>query len=419
MMAVVDNYTMNGTTTPVIVCLAHLGWDFVWQRPQQILSRLTSHYPVLYINEPFHLPPGTTEPQMVQVAAEGGVSAWQLGMPDERDLLEQWRDVYGAMVRTLLLAEGFVQEGAGGGGLQPLRPLILWFYTPTPYYLGELIPADLVVYDVMDELASFQGASADMRAREAAVMKTADIVFTGGRSLYESRRDRHHHIHLFPSGVDVAHFASAADAATRPSELLADIRGPRLGYIGVIDERIDLPLLARLADDHPGWSLIMVGPTAKIEASALPRRRNIHYLGQQEYAALPALLKGFDVCLMPFALNEATRHISPTKTLEYMAAQKPIVSTSVPDVVASWNDVVWIADGPDAFAQAIDEALYEPEVACRRRQARAEAHLRRSSWDGITASMQALIATELERKQKGLKVGEQTLLVGGEPTTSH
>src|SRR5690606_35453177 len=184
--------------------------------------RLARHYSVLYINEPVHLPQGTTAPQLVQVAAGDGVSAWQLGMPDERDLLEQWRDVYGAMVRTLLLAEGFVQEGAGGSGLQPLRPLILWFYTPTPYYLGELILADLVVYDVMDELASFQGASADMRAREAAVMKTADIVFTGGRSLYESRRDRHHHIHLFPSGVDVAHFASAADAATRPSELLAD-----------------------------------------------------------------------------------------------------------------------------------------------------------------------------------------------------
>lgn len=406
MKAVVDDDTMNGQTTPVIVCLAHLGWDFVWQRPQQILSRLAHHYPVLYINEPFHLPPGTTAPQMVQVAAEDGVSAWQPGMPDERDLLEQWRDVYGAMVRTLLLAEGLAQEvGGPGTALQAIRPLILWFYTPTPYYLGELIPADLVVYDVMDELASFHGAGADMREREATVMKKAGIVFTGGRSLYESRRDRHHHIHLFPSGVDVAHFASATDAATRPSELLADIRGPRLGYIGVIDERIDLPLLARLADDHPGWSLIMVGPTAKIEASALPRRRNIHYLGQQEYAALPALLKGFDVCLMPFALNEATRHISPTKTLEYMAAQKPIVSTSVPDVVASWSDVVWIADGPHDFARAIDEALHEPEAACRRRRARAEVHLCRSSWDGIAASMRALIAAELEHRQKRLKVG--------------
>ena len=140
----------------------------------------------------------------------------------------------------------------------------------------------------------------------------------------------------------------------------------------------------------------MVGPIAKIEESALPRRPNIYYLGKQAYAALPSLLKGFDVCLMPFALNEATRHISPTKTLEYMAAQRPIVSTSVPDVVASWGDVVWIADGPDAFAQAIDAAMREPEEACRQRQARAEAHLCRSSWDGIAASMQALIAIELE-----------------------
>ena len=397
MKAPVDDYTINNLrTTPVIVCLAHLGWDFVWQRPQQILSRLARHYSVLYINEPVHLPQGTTAPQLVQVAAGDGVSAWQPGMPDERAVLEQWRDVYGAMVRTLLLAEGFVQESADGSGLQPLRPLILWFYTPTPYYLLELIPADLVVYDVMDELASFHGAGADLRAREAAVLETADIVFTGGRSLYESRRDRHPHVHLFPSGVDIAHFAGAAVVTTPPSELLAGIRGPRLGYVGVIDERIDLPLLARLADTHPEWSLIMVGPIAKIEESALPWRPNIYYLGKQAYTALPSLLKGFDVCLMPFALNEATRHISPTKTLEYMAAQRPIVSTSVPDVVASWGDVVRIADGPDAFAQAIAAALREPEEACRQRQARAEAHLCRSSWDGIAASMQALIAAELE-----------------------
>ena len=397
MKAPVDDYTMNDLRpTPVIVCLAHLGWDFVWQRPQQILSRLARHYPVLYINEPVHLPQGTTAPQLVQVAAGDGVSAWQPGMPDERAVLEQWRDIYGAMVRTLLLAEGFVQESADGSGLQPLRPLILWFYTPTPYYLLELIPADLVVYDVMDELASFQGASADLQQREAAVLQAADLVFTGGRSLYESRRDCHPHVHLFPSGVDIAHFAGAAAATTPPSELLAGIRGPRLGYVGVIDERIDLPLLARLADTLPEWSLIMVGPIAKIEESALPRRPNIYYLGKQAYAALPSLLKGFDVCLMPFALNEATRHISPTKTLEYMAAQRPIVSTSVPNVVASWGDVVWIADGPDAFAQAIDAAMREPEEACRQRQARAEAHLCRSSWDGIAASMQALIAIELE-----------------------
>lgn len=397
--------TYDDTTTgltakrPALVCLAHLGWDFVWQRPQQLLSRLARCYPVLYINEPHHRPEGS-DPQMVQVTAEDGVSAWQLGMPLDR--LEEWRVLYAAMVRALLLETGWVRENENG--LQPLRPLILWFYTPTPYYLLEMIPADLVVYDVMDELASFQGASADLRQREAAVIEAADLVFTGGRSLYESRKDRHDNVHLFPSGVDIAHFAQAHDAATRLSEQLAPIRRPRLGYVGVIDERIDLPLLEKLADEHPEWSLIMVGPIAKIEASALPERPNIHYLGKQPYAALPSLLKGFDVCLMPFALNEATRHISPTKTLEYMAANKPIVSSSVPDVVACWRDVVWIADGPEAFARAIDAALHETDEACRRRQARAEVHLRRSSWDGIAASMAALIDTELEQAQNRLKI---------------
>lgn len=405
-----NDYTTTGLTDkrPAIVCLAHLGWDFVWQRPQQLLSRLARHYPVLYINEPHHRPEGS-DLQLVQVAAEGGVSAWQPGMPLDR--LEEWRVLYAAMVRALLLETGWVRENENG--LQPLRPLILWFYTPTPYYLLEMIPADLVVYDVMDELASFQGASSDLPQREAAVMEAADLVFTGGRSLYESRKDRHDNVHLFPSGVDVAHFAQAQDAATPPSEQLAGIPGPRLGYVGVIDERIDLPLLEKLADEHPEWSLIMVGPIAKIEESALPERPNIHYLGKQPYEALPSLLKGFDVCLMLFALNEATRHISPTKTLEYMAANKPIVTSSVPDVVASWGDVVWIADGPEAFARAIDAALHETDEACRQRQARAEAHLRWSSWDGIAASMVALIDTELEQAQNRLKIDGWKLEVEG------
>lgn len=395
-----DPITAPTGETPAIICLAHLGWDFVWQRPQQLLSRLARHYPVLYVNEPRHRPEGSG-PQLVQVAAEGGVSAWQLGIPLDR--LDEWRELYAVMVRELLLETGWARQGARG--LEPLRPLILWFYTPTPCYLLETIPADLVVYDVMDDLASFQGASDDLRQREAAVMEAAGVVFTGGRSLYESRRERHDNIHLFPSGVDTAHFAQAHKASTPASELLAGIRGPRLGYIGVIDERIDLPLVDQLARAHSNWSLVMVGPIAKIEESDLPERPNIHYLGKQPYELLPSLLKGFDVCLMPFALNEATRHISPTKTLEYMAARKPIVSTSVPDVVASWSDVVWIAGGPEAFARAIDQALHETEDDCRRRQERAEAHLRRSSWDGIAAAMQALIAVELERVQKGLKVG--------------
>lgn len=370
-------------TTPALLCLAHLGWDFVWQRPQQILSRLARRYPVLYVNEPFHLPPGTTSPQLVQVAAGSGVSAWQPGMPDDPELLAQWRELYTAMVVELLLAEGWVRRSPHG--LQALRPLILWFYTPTPNYMLEAIPADLVVYDVMDELANFKGADAELRERDQQLLAAADVVFTGGRSLYESRRARHDNVHLFASGVDVAHFARAASAP--PSPLLSGLSGPRLGYIGVIDERIDLPLLAALADSHPQWSLVMVGPVVKIDPATLPQRPNIHYLGQQSYDDLPALLKGFDVCLMPFALNEATRYISPTKTLEYMAARKPIVSTSVPDVVACWSDVVWIADGPAAYARAIDAALHEHDDACRQRQARAEAHLRRSSWDGIAAAM--------------------------------
>ncbi len=396
----IDGRPAGGVLTPdcqpAILCLAHLGWDHVWQRPQQILSRLARHYPVQYVAEPEITSARDIAAHLKLVAADGHLRAWQPVFPDRADVLERWRGTYAGLVRDLLLREGWVECRTG----RPIatRPLVTWFYTPTPWYLLDQLPAHLVVYDVMDDLTSFKGAAADLPWRESQLLAEADLVFAGGRSLYAARKDRHPRVHLFPSGVDAAHFAQALDPRTELPPEIGSLPRPILGYYGVIDERIDLDLLEALARRRPDWSFVMVGPVAKIQPAHLPSVPNLHYVGQQPYARLPAFLKGFDVCLMPFALNEATRSISPTKALEYMAARKPIVSTPVPDVVANWSEAVTFGAGADRFEEAIVETLAETEGQRAERAACQALMVGCNGWERIAEEMWALIDAALGMK---------------------
>lgn len=387
---------MSRSDCPAIVCLSHLDWNFVWQRPQHILSRLAQRYPVIFMHEPLIDPDPESRLTLEQIADSNGVTAWQPTFPDRPDVIVPWRNVYVDLVKRLLIDQGWLEQN--GNEIVATRPLIGWFYTPVPAYFTEQLPFDLIVYDVMDELANFKHAAQDLREREAKLLHAADLVFTGGRSLYDSRKDRHPHVHLFASGVDAAHFAQALDPATPLALELVDLPRPVLGYYGVIDERIDLDLLRIVAEQQPNWSIVMVGPVKKIEQTDLPHAPNLHYLGQQDYARLPQLLKGFDVCLMPFAINQATRFISPTKTLEYIAAHKLIVSTPVPDVVANWSEIVRIAATPEAFAAAVAAALAESDAERTARIVREDQVIARNSWDGIAATMHELIERALHRR---------------------
>jgi glycosyltransferase involved in cell wall biosynthesis len=263
----------------------------------------------------------------------------------------------------------------------------IWFYTPMALPLATGLTPRGVVYDCMDELTAFKNAPRQLVQRENALFKMADLVFTGGRSIYNAKRSRHPDVHCFPSSVDAKHFSRD----THDHPLQAHLARPRLGYCGVIDERINLDLIDAIAKGRPEWQLVMVGPTAKIDPAALPRRANIHWLGQQSYDELPSFISGWDVCLMPFALNEATRYISPTKTLEYMACGRPSVSTSIRDVVEPYGHLVNIADTPEGFivdCEAIMERTREEQAA--HAQALAEV-VARTSWDSTAQAMAELI----------------------------
>jgi glycosyltransferase involved in cell wall biosynthesis len=257
--------------------------------------------------------------------------------------------------------------------------------------LDELDPK-FVVYDCMDELAAFKNSPKQLLQRENALFKRADIVFTGGPSLFRAKRGRHPNVHCFPSSVDVAHFARALDR-TDTHPLQSKLPRPRLGYYGVIDERLDLGLIAKLADAHPEWQIILVGPVAKIDAAKLPRRKNIHYLGQRRYEELPQILAGWDACLLPFALNESTRFISPTKTLEYMAAQLPIVSTPIVDVAELYGSAVSIASTHEEFILACERALRETAKEQAERIKAAGNIVSSVSWENTAEKMHDLLST--------------------------
>ncbi len=380
-----------------ILCLAHLGWNYVWQRPQHVMSRLAQQYPVIYVDEPEIDPMCDGEPYVRMVASKRNLTAWEPVFPDQRRVLENWRSEYVRVVQDLLVQQEWARREHER--LVPLRSIILWFYTPTPFYFLEAIPAQTVVYDAMDELANFKNATRDLPDRESYLMAHADLVLVGGRSLYEARRHRHANVHLYFSGVEPEHFGAVSSQLTETAPEVSSLTWPVLGYVGVIDERIDLSLLRQLGADHPDWTIVMVGPVCKILPTDLPRLPNLYYLGQQPYKRLPNLMKGFDVCLMPFALNDATQYISPTKTLEYMAAHKPIVSTPLPDVVANWAEIVSIADGPEAFGRAVEQALDESPQDRAMRKVREDDFVSKNTWDRIVSEMEQHLRDVLMRRE--------------------
>jgi UDP-galactopyranose mutase len=359
-----------------LVVFSHLRWNFVYQRPQHLLSRLAAHRRILFIEEPLHQP--------------GVPPSWELARPEPNVLVGRlhtpltgagFADDQLACLRDLL-PELLQQEGVG--------PCVAWFYSPPALPLRDALDHRATVFDCMDELSAFRFAPPELVHREAELLRVADLVFTGGPSLYRAKKDRHPNVHCFASSVDARHFGRARDGLPEAADQ-ARLPRPRLGFFGVIDERFDVPLLDALARAHPEWQLVMVGPVVKIDERTLPRHPNIHYFGQRGYDQLPAYLAGWDVCLLPFARNEATRYISPTKTLEYMAAEKPIVSTPITDVAEPYGHVVYLGDTPQAFLAACERAL---AAGAAERAARAEqmrAILAQTSWDATAGAMEALI----------------------------
>jgi UDP-galactopyranose mutase len=271
-----------------------------------------------------------------------------------------------------------------------VRDHVLWYYTPMPVSWTRHLRPLATVYDCMDELSAFRGAPPELREREEELFRRADLVFTGGQSLYEAKRGKHPHVYAFPSGIDREHFGRARHVTAEPEDQ-AGIPHPRLGFFGVVDERFDLELLDSLSRERPDWHFVIIGPVVKIDPAHLPRGANVHYLGGKSYKELPSYLAGWDVATLLFARNEHTRYISPTKTPEYLAAGKPVVSTSIRDVVRPYGEmgIARIADDAPSFVAAAEELMSagaDPDWL-----ARVDTLLAQNTWDRTWARMSELI----------------------------
>jgi glycosyltransferase involved in cell wall biosynthesis len=402
-----DRWTAGTADFPFIVH-SHLRWDFVWQRPQQILSRMAATRPVLFVEEPILLDDVRGE----RLAITQPVPNVYRAVPRLPAYLRESYD------RAIVTTRALVQEAVGKRG--PLAGkfsgAVQWFYTPmpAPAMLGAFNERG-VVYDCMDELAQFRFAPTDLAERERLLLANADVVFTGGHKLYTSKSRYHDNVHFFGCGVDAAHFAAARAPETAVPADVASLPRPVFGYFGVIDERLDYELIARLAESNPSASVVMIGPVAKVDPGDLPRAANVHWLGQRDYGQLPAYVKAFDVCLMPFALNEATEYINPTKTLEYMAAGKPIVSTPVADVVHNFTPVVRVVRGGDEFVTAATELAAARDAATI---ARGIETARNASWESLVARMRALISDAVTTPDRAIAAAEAAALAGGEALLS-
>lgn len=368
-----------------MVVHCHLRWDGVWQRPQQILTRMARHRRIAFVEEPIFLPEGA--PPYLRVREYDGVTVVQPHVPGQTEPLPEVSPANQAIVRDLV--GPFLHERSFTGGVR-------WHYAPMAIYMRDLCGSKTVVYDCMDELSAFKGAPPSLVECERRLMDEADVMFTGGLSMWLNKREAHPNCHRFDSGVDVEHFHRATLPETIIPADARDLPHPVLGYYGVIDERMDYDAVRALSAAFPDGTVLLVGPVTKVDPAELPRAANIRYTGQQGYGDLPGYLKTFDVALVPFADNPATRFLSPTKTLEYFAGEKPVVSSPVRDVVENYAKIVRLASAPEEYVSAVRAALTEDNAA--RIRAGLE-RAREKTWDAVVAGMDALVAEAEERSR--------------------
>ena len=348
-----------------MIVFSHLRWEFVFQRPQHIITRLAKNRKILFVEEPVHYTEEEKDTARFIDVAEN-IKVMQPMVESIEDIAPVLRDHLHANLVS-----------------------VAWFYSAAFSPLLDSLNFEKVVYDCMDELTLFKGASPELIRQEKILLAEADIVFTGGKSLYEAKRKVHDHVYCLPSSVEKEHFEQALNGIAVPNDI-ADLPKPVVGYYGVIDERINMELLSEVAVSNPDVSFVMIGPLAKISQDELAKSPNIYYLGMRTYESLPYYLKGIDIAMMPFAINDATRFISPTKTLEFMAARKPIISTPIRDVVRDYNEEISIVTNAKEFSDALNDICLQFKTG-ETREVNFDHILDRTSWDNTAARMEQLI----------------------------
>jgi glycosyltransferase involved in cell wall biosynthesis len=364
-----------------LICFSHIRWDFVFQRPQHLLTRFAFYNRVFVIEE--SLLDGKSNYYDIVDQNENNISVIKLYL--SRELREEQKNnTLKALIDSFMCAMN-------------VKQYILWYYTPMALAYSDHLHPRLTVYDCMDELAAFKFAHPDLKKYEACLFQKADLVFTGGHSLYEAKKHLHQNIYSFPSSIDKAHFVTARNKVTEPGDQ-KNIPHPRIGFYGVIDERLHIKLIEEMADMRPEWHFVLIGPVIKIDPATLPQRKNIHYPGAKEYRELPVYLSGWDIAILPFEINESTKYISPTKTPEYLAGGKPVISTPITDVVMPYgkNGLVYIGNTATDFINTVEIIFLETDK--KKWLEKVDTFLADMSWNNTWHQMIELIEKALAKK---------------------
>lgn len=340
-----------------IVCLSSTRWSFLWQRPQQIMSRLCARHDILYVDPPFPVAEeqvrgisndesGTlivknlqTINDALQIFRPLEISRFSYPDLDSNELLKMNQELLQCQIQKALFQLGWQHP-------------LLWLYDPRNVNLVDQLNPCGVIYDCVDSFRSFSWSHPHVSIWEEALVDRADVVLATSRALYQERLRKNRYTFLVPNAADYKHF-SPWQGYEKPADITA-ISRPRLGFIGAIYEWVDLELLQVIADKSPAWNLVLIGP--KQHGLQLPERSNIHWLGQRGYAELPAYVHSFDVALIPFLVNETTQHANPIKFWEYLAAGKPVVSTLLPEI-PDVPGVVWRSENHSMFCNHCAQAL--------------------------------------------------------------
>ncbi|MDQ6901442.1 MAG: glycosyltransferase family 1 protein [Bacteroidota bacterium] len=363
-----------------LVCFCHIRWNFVYQRPQHLMSRFARYHRVFFIEEPIFQSSETARINVHEVQENIFVITPHLleGSADETIFQQK-----------VLLSLLYEQYG--------IKNYMHWYYTPMSLAISNHLQPEIVIYDCMDELSNFKFAPPELKQKEKELFRIADVVFTGGHSLYQAKKNSHHNIYPFPSSIEMEHFSKARSLKEEPHDQ-EKLPHPVFGFYGVVDERFDIGLLGEVAQRKPEWSFVIIGPVVKIDPASLPNAANIYYLGGRKYEDLPGYLSRWDVAMIPFLLNDSTKYISPTKTPEYLAAGVPVISSSIADVVNPYgmNKLVHIADNADDFIAAA-----ETELAVINKTSwlnEVDNFLKDNSWDNTWSQMNAHINNTIKNK---------------------
>ena len=366
-----------------LLCFSHLRWDFVFQRPQHLLTRFSQELTVFFFEEPIFV---DTDKPFISIDKKSN------SLNVIRPHIQAGLDESGINASLKYLVDQFLVG-------EDMQDWLFWYYTPMALSFSAHIKPSAIIFDCMDELSAFDFAPKELIDMERKLLQMSDIVFTGGLSLYEAKKHQHGNMHPFPSSIDKQHFASSRSIVSEPVEQQR-INGIKIGFFGVIDERFDLELVDYIANERPEWNIVLIGPVVKIDSATLPTQPNIHYMGQKSYQELPSFLSGWDVALIPFKLNESTRFISPTKTPEYLAAGVPVVSTPIRDVINPYGlqGLVQVAGSNEEFLRGIETALENQNSSAW--LTKVDAFLADKSWDDTYKQMKNKITQVLSQDKR-------------------